>query len=73
MAPCHAAIVDGYLIESHLPSADIPPLLKDHPDVKGATVPGMSNGAPGMEAPDPEHYQVLTAGKDGKTSVFSEH
>ena len=32
---------------SHLPSADISPLLKDHPDVKGATVPGMSKGAPG--------------------------
>ena len=50
---CHTALVDGYVIEGHVPAEDIERLLKERPDVAGISVPGMPVGAPGMEAPEP--------------------
>jgi len=73
IASCHTAVVDGYLIEGHVPPEDIRRLLKEHPQVKGLAVPGMPAGAPGMDVPNPQHYQVLTFDSQGKTTVFAEH
>ena len=42
-------------------------------EARGLTVPGMPKGAPGMEVPQPDHYQVLLLRQDGSTSVFAEH
>jgi len=72
-ASCHTAKVSGYTIEGHVPADDIKRLLAEHPDARGLTVPGMPKGSPGMEVPQPDHYQVLLLGKDGSTSVFAEH
>ncbi len=71
---CHTAIVDGYIIEGHVPAEDIRRLLKERPDVAGLAVPGMPIGSPGMEMPGrtPEAYQVLTFDKEGRTTVFAE-
>ncbi|MCX4188228.1 DUF411 domain-containing protein [Methylophaga sp. OBS4] len=49
LASCHTAIVDGYLIEGHVPADDIKRLLLDKPDIKGLSVPQMPVGTPGME------------------------
>ena len=50
MASCHTAVVDGYLIEGHVPADDIKQLLADKPaDIKGLSVPQMPVGTPGME------------------------
>lgn len=72
---CHTAIVDGYVIEGHVPVADIQRLLAERPAVVGLTVPGMPVGSPGMEIPGaaPEPYAVLTFDKQGHTQVFSQH
>jgi len=49
-ASCHTAVVDGYLIEGHVPADDIKQLLTDKPaDIKGLSVPQMPMGTPGME------------------------
>ncbi len=72
-ASCHTAKVDGYVIEGHVPADDIKRLLAERPDARGLTVPGMPKGSPGMEAPQPDHYQVLLLGNDGSTAVFAEH
>jgi hypothetical protein len=72
---CHTAMVGGYVIEGHVPAADIKRLLKDHPDIVGLAVPGMVFGSPGMEVPsgrvDP--YDVLAFDKAGHTTVFASH
>jgi hypothetical protein len=68
---CHTAIVGGYVIEGHVPAADIQRLLKEKPKVAGLAVPGMPIGSPGMEGPNPRAYDVLTFDKSGKTAVFS--
>jgi len=72
-ASCHTARIGDYVIEGHVPAADIRRLLSEHPEARGLTVPGMPQGSPGMESPNPEHYQVLLIGEDGSTSVFAEH
>ena len=71
LGSCHTAIVGGYVIEGHVPAADIERLLKEHPKIVGLTVPGMVTGSPGMEGGTPEHYKVLAFDARGKTTVFS--
>ena len=72
LASCHTAIVDGYLVEGHVPAIDVHRLLRERPKVSGLAVPGMPIGSPGMEGPNPERYQVLSFGPEG-VSVFSTH
>lgn len=73
MASCHTAMVGGYVIEGHVPAADIQRLLKEHPKVVGLSVPGMVTGSPGMEGGTPEHYKVLAFDAKGATTVFSSY
>jgi hypothetical protein len=75
MDSCHTGIINGYLIEGHVPAADIRKLLAERPSGDGIAAPGMPMGSPGMEVPgekaDP--YDVLLFSKNGKTSIFSKH
>jgi hypothetical protein len=73
LTSCHTAVVNGYLIEGHVPAADIARLLKEKPKVAGLAVPGMVTGSPGMEGPSKQHYQVLSFDKNGKTKVFASY
>jgi hypothetical protein len=68
---CHTALIGGYVIEGHVPAADIQRLLKEKPKIAGLAVPGMPIGSPGMEGPNPRPYDVLAFDKAGKTTVFS--
>ncbi len=53
LTSCHTGVIDAYVVEGHVPVADIQRLLKERPDgVKGLAVPGMPLGSPGMEVPD---------------------
>jgi hypothetical protein len=75
MGSCHTAEVEGYFVEGHVPVEDIKRLLRERPDAKGLTVPGMPAGSPGMEVPSGQvqPYEVLLVAKDGSTSVWSRH
>ncbi len=70
---CHTAVIDGYVIEGHVPAEDIQRLLRDRPAVAGIAVPGMPMGSPGMEGPNPRAYDVLTFDNLGRTSVYASH
>lgn len=71
---CHTAMIEGYVVEGHVPSIDIDRLMLDRPDAIGLTVPGMPTGSPGMGEPDPASpYEVLLVRRDGTTEVFSRH
>ena len=67
---CHTAIIQGYVIEGHVPADLILRLLKEKPKVLGLAVPGMPSGSPGMDGP-PVPYEVLTFDKDGKTAIYA--
>ena len=72
---CHTALVSGYVIEGHVPAADVQRLLKERPAVAGIAVPGMPIGSPGMEVAGmkPQAFDVIAFGKDGSTRVFATH
>ena len=68
---CHTAVIDGYVIEGHVPADLIKRILKERPAIVGIAVPGMPVGSPGMEGPKPEPYEVLTFDKQGRTTVYA--
>lgn len=70
MQSCHTAIVDGYVVEGHVPAAVIRRLLEERPKVAGVAVPGMPMGSPGMEGPRKQKYSVFTFDRQGKTGVY---
>lgn len=70
---CHTAIVDGYVIEGHVPLTDIERLLRERPDVVGLTAPGMPMMSPGMGSELPKDYDVLVFDKDGRSQVYSSY
>ncbi|MBF6647167.1 DUF411 domain-containing protein [Methylobacter sp. BlB1] len=74
MASCHTALVNGYVIEGHVPANDINALLKTKPKVVGIAVPGMPAGTPGMEMggrKDP--YQVVSFDSEKHYQVFNSY
>lgn len=74
MASCHTADVDGYVIEGHVPTADIRRLLTDRPDAVGLAVPDMPYGSPGMGPESKrEAYDVYLIHHDGTTEVYSSY
>jgi len=70
---CHTAVVDGYLVEGHVPVDDIRRLLSEKPDVVGITAPGMPQMSPGMNSLEPRGYDVLSFDKSGSVKVFSSY
>ena len=69
--------MDGYIIEGHVPAAEIERLLAERPDdIAGLAVPGMPVGSPGMEVdgqPD-QPFDVLAFDKDGNiVEVFASY
>ena len=74
MISCHTARIEGYMIEGHVPTADIRRLLDEQPDAVGLAVPGMPYGSPGM-GPEKEReaYDVFLIRRNGSTEVFSRY
>lgn len=72
---CHTAMVDGYVIEGHVPAADVERLLKERPKAKGLAVAGMPVGSPGMESGNgsTEPFNVMLFGAEGGDQVFQGH
>lgn len=70
---CHTAIIDGYVIEGHVPVSDIERLLAERPDVVGLTAPGMPMLSPGMGSETPKDYDVLAFDENGRSRVYSSY
>lgn len=70
---CHTAKVGGYLLEGHVPAADVKRLLAQKPKAIGLAVPGMPPGSPGMESPQPVAYETLLIETDGQARTFARH
>ena len=72
-ASCHTAVVDGLVIEGHVPAQDIKRLLAEPGDIRLLTVPAMPSGTPGMDTPgaprDP--FRVYSISNDDEVGVFT--
>ena len=75
LASCHTTIIDGYVMEGHIPADDVKRFLAEKPDnLIGLAVPGMPIGTPGMEARDiKQPFQVLAFNDKGEVEVFREY
>lgn len=73
LGSCHTAKVAGYVVEGHVPAADIRRLLKEKPQALGLAVPSMPPGSPGMESAKPMPYDTLLVQNNGATAVFAKH
>lgn len=72
LSSCHTAIVDGYVVEGHVPVEDIRKMLAERPNVVGISVPGMPPNSPGMDMPSDETYQSVLFDEENMT-VFNTH
>jgi hypothetical protein len=71
---CHTAEIGGYVIEGHVPARDIKRLLKEKPQARGLSVPGMPIGSPGMEqGSHKDPYEVILLDKNGAPRVYSRY
>lgn len=76
LSSCHTAVAGRYVIEGHVPPADVARLLAEKPNAVGLTVPGMPIGSPGMESPSGEMERfatLLLLDRAGRTRVFAHH
>ena len=74
LSSCHTATIGSYFIEGHVPAEDIFKLLKEKPNARGLSVPGMPIGSPGMElGNNKEPFDTLLVFENGKTAVFNSH
>ena len=72
MSSCHTALIDGYVVEGHIPAEHVKRLLAERPDIVGIVVPGMPTGSPGMEGLGARPYQVLSWDHQGNVDVYAE-
>ena len=74
LGSCHTAVVDGYVLEGHVPPREIKRLLAERPKAKGLAVPGMPVGSPGMESGDRKQpYDVMMVLPDGRSLVYAQY
>lgn len=74
LTSCHTAIVNGYVIEGHVPANDIKRLLQERPNVSGLSVPQMPVGTPGMEIGDKfDPFTVFSFAPKNKIMVFKDY
>lgn len=75
LASCHTALIDGYVVEGHVPASDIKRMLVQRPEILGLTAPGMPQASPGMqpEGMAPKGYDVIGFDKEGNTVIFNRY
>ena len=74
IAGCHTAYVGNFIIEGHVPAADIIRFIAEKPEARGLAVVGMPVGSPGMEMDGTkEPFDVLLFTAQGKWQVYASH
>lgn len=70
LASCHTSVVDHYVFEGHVPPDLVERVLRERPPIAGLAVPGMPQGAPGMDV-GAEPYDVMSFTTTGETAVYA--
>ncbi len=73
-ASCHTGMIDGYVIEGHVPAREVKRLLEERPDAIGLTVPDMPYGSPGMgDTANADPYDALLVKRDSTTEIYASY
>ncbi|MDO8535003.1 MAG: DUF411 domain-containing protein [Xanthobacteraceae bacterium] len=67
---CHTILLDGYVIEGHVPITPIRKLLRERPAIKGISLPGMPLGSPGMTGTKEGPFVIYEI-SEGEKRVYS--
>ena len=67
---CHTTLVDGYVVEGHVPIGAMLRMLEERPDITGISLPGMPAGSPGMSGEKAAPFTIYEIG-DGPTKVYA--
>ncbi len=67
---CHVLLIDGCVVEGHVPAGPIRKLLSERPQIKGISLPGMPDGSPGMTGRKSEPFKIYEISK-GDPKVFA--
>lgn len=73
LASCHTSIIDGYVMEGHIPADDIKRFVASKPKQAGLAVPAMPLGSPGMESVKKQPFAIASFNKDGEIKIFKEY
>lgn len=74
VASCHTAIINGYIVEGHVPANDVKAMLVEKPAIKGLSVPGMVVGSPGMEMEvQKAPFKVIAFDKNGELRLYKSY
>jgi hypothetical protein len=72
LTSCHTSLVDGYVVEGHVPADQVKRLLAERPNLAGIAAPGMPAGSPGMDIPNSPPYDIVAWTQDGTRSRYAE-
>ena len=67
---CHTTLVDGYVVEGHVPIGPLLRMLTERPAIKGISLPGMPAGSPGMFGEKAGPFTIFEIG-DGPAKVYA--
>ena len=67
---CHTTLIDGYVVEGHVPLEGLEQLITERPDIDGIALPGMPVGTPGMPGVKQGAFEVLAL-KDGQLEPYA--
>ncbi|SMO32499.1 DUF411 domain-containing protein [Fodinibius sediminis] len=74
LGSCHTALVNGYVVEGHVPVKEVKKLIRERPDAVGLAVPGMPIGSPGMEQGSrTEPYDVILFDEEGNRKTYASY
>jgi hypothetical protein len=73
LASCHTSVIDGYVMEGHIPADDIKRFVASKPKQAGLAVPAMPLGTPGMETAKKQPFAIASFNKDGEIKIFKEY
>ena len=70
---CHTTLLDGYVVEGHIPVSAIERLLHERPRIRGVSLPGMPQGSPGMTGRKKDRFTIYEIGAQaaGKPQVYA--
>jgi hypothetical protein len=66
LAGCHTMLINGYVVEGHVPVGAINKLLKERPSIKGISLPGMPEGSPGMTGEKTAPFTIYEVSDEAK-------
>lgn len=69
LAACHTMPIGDYVVEGHVPADVLARLLRERPEIRGISLPGMPLGSPGMSGQKQGPFEIQIIG-DGRPEIY---